>query len=994
MSAAAAAGALVDAVPGGHNVELLERNGVLVALIDGQERWCIDPSRFAGKPVLETALARDRASFDLRGAYYPGTRIAADLQGAIWQEHGVWLIELELKLGSFRAKLPFIDWVLREAPAVSPVYIPQNLSQLGPSEQLTISGPGTGFFLPSWSFRFDGRSCAVMRGIGTDCIADIFNVSLPSQDEPSLFESADSARSIITLHGINRDWDMRAEFPTTTPWALSTNAGMFNVLQIEATERPGSRAAVLARSTDPGTRLSLYPGDLLLSPDGGKFQFDLEQPRYAVSLTDGERQSVFMADFSRAPLWAHVDGIAMEFGGKQSSPPFEIAMRDGVLERVRITPSVLRIIPSLYDDTVSVAPIEICGTPEITISHDPPDFFQRLKCKLGLCNSSELCIPMHGSRMSVLRHIDLLKVDFEFVNLALYSFQGESLLARTLADGKTIAPYEADPDSLPESLIIVHFPPQNIFEQAFFEGQVCDDCDPDKSKDPATPATISLPSSAQISGSTRLSFRMVQHDIPYTLESLLNLSQFEMKVVPTAVPSGERPPTQMDTTRPIPPSTSDTAIELPYRVYLSPNAMGGWANRRTLPKLRPGERIELWHTRLGVRHNGEVDEEEGARRTLRAIWSEDCSLNPCLPQHNPSDPPFRGTLDVRDRVELVELTSNFHLKDPRDPQQQRPYQPRPISAERLMLSAAGGWLKSTGTWEPPLTENQQALTVELWKHVATMGRDHYVRVEYKGYLMPFGYPCTLVKVTERKFRSAPDGSGPVAVLMQRLFIVIKQEEKKFAAPAQQHDGRGWPFKRVLFEKNYTTPPLDEACNLSRFWPTVTKQDHIFRYKVEDQDGTLFDCSSPLMFVDATVAFSGCTFPDSPKSVCTVVSRCGVVEPFSTDELSIAIADYNNAGLSRRKVAFRGQKVGFAPSKKQGDTQFITDSITFRTEPLANSKDCLALFAADQAPFYPALEKAEIHVDSITQLTGDPSAIEIAYHQTYLDAGFNDSANKG
>ena len=38
--------------------------------------------------------------------------------------------------------------------------------------------------------------------------------------------------------------------------------------------------------------------------------------------------------------------------------------------------------------------------------------------------------------------------------------------------------------------------------------------------------------------------------------------------------------------------------------------------------------------------------------------------------------------------------------------------------------------------------------------VATLGRDHYVRVMYAGYLWPFGHAASLIKVTERKFEEA------------------------------------------------------------------------------------------------------------------------------------------------------------------------------------------------------------------------------------------------
>ena len=59
--------------------------------------------------------------------------------------------------------------------------------------------------------------------------------------------------------------------------------------------------------------------------------------------------------------------------------------------------------------------------------------------------------------------------------------------------------------------------------------------------------------------------------------------------------------------------------------------------------------------------------------------------------------------------------------------------------------------------------------LEQWRHIATLGRDHYVRVVYAGYLMPFGHRASLIKVTERKFESvAGNINQRVAVLRLSL----------------------------------------------------------------------------------------------------------------------------------------------------------------------------------------------------------------------------------
>jgi hypothetical protein len=114
-----------------------------------------------------------------------------------------------------------------------------------------------------------------------------------------------------------------------------------------------------------------------------------------------------------------------------------------------------------------------------------------------------------------------------------------------------------------------------------------------------------------------------------------------------------------------------------------------------------------------------------------------------------------------------------------------------------------------------------------------------------------------------------------------------------------------------------------------------------------------------------------------------------------DQLTPAINDYNNAtNVKRRTVSFSGRKVAYADSRRVGDTQFATDAVHLWTEQKDAQADCAKLFTLDQAPFYPAIETADLHVDSITDLTQDNSAIAIAYHQVYLESGFSTAGNQG
>src|SRR5205823_1485935 len=87
-------------------------------------------------------------------------------------------------------------------------------------------------------------------------------------------------------------------------------------------------------------------------------------------------------------------------------------------------------------------------------------------------------------------------------------------------------------------------------------------------------------------------------------------------------------------------------------------------------------------------------------------------------------------------------------------------------------------------WLPELTHGipiiGERLDLSEWVHIAAQGRDHYVRIVYEGHLYPFGHRAALIKITERKFRDAPlpdGGSTPVAQMIQREYIVVREPEK-------------------------------------------------------------------------------------------------------------------------------------------------------------------------------------------------------------------------
>ncbi|HEY5073931.1 MAG TPA: hypothetical protein VII34_04490, partial [Pyrinomonadaceae bacterium] len=428
--------------------------------------------------------------------------------------------------------------------------------------------------------------------------------------------------------------------------------------------------------------------------------------------------------------------------------------------------------------------------------------------------------------------------------------------------------------------------------------------------------------------------------------------------------------------KPRAPGDSETALELPYLLILSPNIFGAWAHAQLPVTSKKAKRTELWHTRLGVRRKDGVDEQSEALRTVRAIWALDPEFVDGAPPPAHANSPFRMTLDADDRYNIVHLSSNYTISLPaiNGRTTRGIYEPNPVNVERLMLSSMGAWINSRGVWEPP-----NPLTVEEWRQRGTMGRDHYVRVVYKGYLFPFGHRASLVKVTERKFHNNLPGN--TAYLRQRMFIIVREPEKTYGdtglqTPAGHAYDRQMPFRRVRIT-TLITPNLDDPQTSdlvvsgipqlqSLFWPRVLNKDFQFHLVAEDFEGNEIEFTTPLLFADQNAAKNGGT-------------------------MQVARNDLENGSVSdRRKRDLLGQKIMLADSAKPGDTTFETRTMTFGAEIPSDLE--MSHLGGDSPHFYPAVRKAELIIPSLKHIANNHDPGEIEYAAEYLKFGLNDAVN--
>ena len=645
-------------------------------------------------------------------------------------------------------------------------------------------------------------------------------------------------------------------------------------------------------------------------------------------------------------------------------------------------------------------------------------------------------------KLEITRPDDLLNLRIEAVNLQLdVADPGQPVL--TVSDAQQPA------------YLILTFPPQTIAEHAYFEAAIVPPGNESPRKDPdASNKAIETPDppgqvKARLGHPSRLVFIVpAGARVPFSIEGLLDWSNLELSVNPIAAigrePGGEEianAPTIRQ------PAATETALELPYRLLISPNRNVVWAHRAA-PFTARG-RTELWHTRLMLKvkvREGETEVERAVELSraqtapLRAIWSPDYP--------NPQDDGLgRAAISSDDRRQLVILTSAFHgyeanveitpaLNQAIQPvigerinaagvslrarlRLPAPYVPAPFEAEQLMLTPLGGWLRSRGHWNPPhkatpffrsrldlpgifarlpqtqpqpplrnfveeaslfpglfrrdSERDQDQLDLSEWIHVATQGRDHYVRIVYEGELIGTHHRAALIKVTERKFREAAGGIIG-AYLYQRMFIVVRQ-------PLKRYNDRANPFRSIRLT-TLVTPDIAEPLIIKKtgrkkesemtpaeaahptrrsFWVEVmtsaTARD-LFRFHAvgTDWDGNEVDFTIPLMFVSIT-------------------------DLADAAAMKLVVNEYNALpNLERRNAVVPGQKVSFAergPAAGDGtradNARLVAQTINY------------VVVGPDAVP---KMLKAAVKIPQVEELLGTDAPTTIRYFKNYVDNGFD------
>jgi nucleoid-associated protein YgaU len=493
--------------------------------------------------------------------------------------------------------------------------------------------------------------------------------------------------------------------------------------------------------------------------------------------------------------------------------------------------------------------------------------------------------------------------------------------------------------------LLVGFGVQHIYEEAVVD-----------TVPPAAPAVPPPVADARAADPSRVVFELpAGTGFTFTVSGVLTgLVGLGLRVAPLAVPrvDSDNPRPASAKVSPAAPAADVTAIEAPYRLVVSPDGRYGAFTHaaEVVAAEYDSNRVELWHTRLGVRvpDNGtfRVDEHDDAHRTVRPIWTRD-------KDDLAGAATFTGSFKPGNRQSLVDEAA--------DPMQG--VEPEPFSVDRLYLSSLGAWLDWHGAWDP-----EDA--VSAYRHKARLGRDQYVRIETPVYLFPFGHRGTLVTITER--RIDPKATNSAAYLHQRNFIVLRQHTLYYGRAGDPVERvkpdmgvpNNFPFVSVTVDP-VVSPDLNEVDGSVPSVPSVGVEPHRVSYQWKitavDHTGRQIAMTTPLVAVPVR--------PSPPPP------------PTADSPLTTWIAHAN--GL----IDLADAEVAFAPEIRTGDTTSRVKQIELTgTANIGTSPDAQKPFGTTSTP---AMYQAFITIPALAALNRGGDTSPVTYRQDYIDHGFPD-----
>ncbi len=474
----------------------------------------------------------------------------------------------------------------------------------------------------------------------------------------------------------------------------------------------------------------------------------------------------------------------------------------------------------------------------------------------------------------------------------------------------------------------------------------------------------------------------------------------------------------------MPPASDETALEVPYRLLLSPDSQARWWHR-TEP-FKAGERYEVWHSVL--RPDGTPEGPHTRRRPVpvRAIGFRNVGNS------------FTASLSTEDLGDLVTLSGDFG-NHPKSPAKLgltlrewvdslvaaglwgHPIVPQPLQADHFAVGPLGAQVRMHGLFDFP-AENQDPVllqqlgvktpSLQQYEHILGAGRDQWVKVVHRGYL-DTGQRACVVKVTHRSFEPivAGDGVGPQghfsifgtrAYLRQFYQVVAQEPTMDFAslAPGYLNAGREMPI-RSLRLTTLSTPKIDltvDPDEMERIQRIIWHQQHPWGQAPDEatigrlvQAAIEHDLAQQPFWIragGAEVQF-GFVATDWEGGQITAAKPMLFIPYQFTRDANSGVGAANV--FQTRTVPLGGQAMVVAdPSDAvPGSTAVPVDNLTFKLQPLTNRAGLPDTYLPR---WVLTVDSLRVHLEAVERLTGTADAVPVTLHEAYLTKGLGMGAN--
>ncbi len=430
--------------------------------------------------------------------------------------------------------------------------------------------------------------------------------------------------------------------------------------------------------------------------------------------------------------------------------------------------------------------------------------------------AAELGAELPTHRFRVVRDVDLLALEFSFVN---FDVHGEQLCARGFG----------------QSLVIVRFPGQNLAEAVFDEppnesefeiGRLTEpEADQGRySPRPPLASFMSGPSWIVFVADDRVRLPLTDQaaerfDYDRWADAIGGRSERRGSAVDCWLRAMSEwkirvPRNATQPMAPTMPRADETCLEIPFRLFISPTT--GDTRWLTSSERWPLDRSranvhELWHAAL---LSNQFQKPAGLPPGMNNIPPE---LAPptriSIQAKAVFSPDYRRTGQPDNRLyypgnmqlSLHALTRHLLVKQMAEGNGW-------IDAEHLILSALGSDASlsyTTGKSYRQIIEEQlhaqddPGTELAIWKHRIVVGRDTFFIEAFYGFLFPFVHPAIYVELTKRKFAARVlEGckhGPPAAYLLKEYFILVLDPLRQFTS-SESPLGRAMPFKKVKLDQ--------------------------------------------------------------------------------------------------------------------------------------------------------------------------------------------------